>query len=358
LALAPLLISGLLIGFFVIQSCWKIDAGSLHFITLGTLVSSLAIIFVNFSYPAHLQIVFKGSSALVFNFLFLLSFIFLSVKGTSKANFVLSLVTFCSVAFLFGCLESRAWMLASLTLVLMVFVNTLRSKSILRGLSIGITLLIIGSFGFVLGNHTIPQIATEQKVEVSKYAEKITNPLSQLSQFSGSLKHQNVFNLNPSPEISEPCPKIDIELLVGALPKGASDAERFVEPLIGFLIWLSEPSVNSILFGNGLYLSKSGFVDCMSAFHVAANLQVETNIGIFRGNTISTFPFEGGVIGMLLIFTVVMRLIFFERLDLKFFTAIMASSILLTNIVFNGTFILLVSLAISKFLLSRVLHND
>ena len=154
------------------------------------------------------------------------------------------------------------------------------------------------------------------------------------------------------------CGYIDIGKITKSLPVGANDSERFVEPLIGNLIWLTNWNIKSLFLGNGIYSSKTKFVNCMTAYYLSADIHVENNNGIYRGNTLSTFPFEAGFVGMLLILTSLVKFIVRSKIELQIFTFGMAFSVLLTNITFNGTFILLIAYTIVHFVNLKALNYD
>ncbi len=291
----------------------------------GTLVSFIAYYILSYVNNGDDQENFMGSSALASYAIFVIGMWYLFWIYNSKESISLLIISFGIFSFLFGQLDSRYWFILIFCVPLIVIFTPRKFIELKRRIYLATCVFIVGFSLFFAGNYTISSIANSQKLNLDTVIYKLENPFRQARNYI--VEHQlfystEVNDLNKLKSNNVALNTIDgdfsscfilSDVITMSLGKTATthDTERFVEPLIGNLMWYKS-GLENFLLGNGLYSSKTEMISCMSLFYRIINKKVVNNIGVYRGNTATTFLYEFGILGLLcLAFTIFSLLRFF-----------------------------------------------
>jgi hypothetical protein len=291
----------------------------------GTLVSFIAYFIFSYANNGDDQENFMGSSALASYAIFVIGMWYLFWIYNSKESISLLIISFGIFSFLFGRLDSRYWIILVFCVPLIVFFTPRKFIGLKRRIYLAACVFIVGFSLFFAGNYTISSIANSQKLNLDTVIYKLENPFRQAKNYL--VEHQlidltginDLIKLKTNNEVLNTIDGdfsscfIFSDVTIMSLGKTATshDTERFVEPLIGNLMWYKS-GLENFLLGNGLYSSKTEMISCMSLYYSIANKKVVNNIGVYRGNTATTFLYEFGILGLLcLAFTILSLLRFF-----------------------------------------------
>lgn len=317
-----------------------------------------------------------GSSALASYAFCIIGFWYLIWIYNTKDSILLLIFSFGIFSFLFGHLDSRYWFILIFFVPLIIFFTPKNFIEFKKRIFLALFSFVFGISLFFAGNYTVTSIANHQKLNINTVLYKLKNPFLQAKNYfvdhnfnsyeglnslldGNNQAVDNKFNsndrLNPLLDGNNQAVKHNtikdsslsscnianqIELISMGKSARTHDTERFIEPIIGFLMWY-ESGLENFLIGNGLYSSKVEMLSCMSLYYTLVNKKIYNNIGIFRGNTATTFLYEFGILGLLcLLFSILsLRRLFSSYPVLILVFLLLIFQVFLTSIYYSFSFL-------------------
>jgi len=365
-----LFISSIIVGVFIKSDFFKISKRLSLFTFIGLAFYCSVYIFMHFYDVSYEQIFFKGSSAMAFNFL-LINFILYKSINFKKSNFVFFNAGYLLSSYVFGMLDSRVWLIS--IFIFGIFIIFDRSKFLLKSYPkffFGIIFMFVNTQVYLFVNEqddcAIKEAPVTYKItrpfeELGSYIQALTlngvGPIEYQHKYSkyqdqkcvvGEEEKNKAFN-GEILDTSLCSEKEFITRFTSNVPLTLYDSDRFIEPIIANYMWLQN-SFSNMIFGEGLYSSKYRLSPCMNVYYKSSKKVIENNINIYRGNTLSVFLFEFGILGFLIFGYIALMHLIRVNLGEKVLVLFFYFSTAVTSVIFSGFFIIFFGYVIASVL--------